>query len=66
MRESRNEILLHNRRKEIQRLNPMGEFTTQDSLSLGITNRAQAQFLRSTLGAMDKGLRTFKRRSFNE
>jgi len=55
VKHSRAEGILENRRKtETQPLNPMSNWTTQDTQSLGITNRAQAQFLRSTLFAIDR------------
>lgn len=53
-RESRAEGILNHRRKTQQIFNPMGEMTTQDAVSLGITNRGQASFLRTTLNAISR------------
>lgn len=65
--ESRGEIMLHNRRKtQTQQLSPMENFTSQDTTSLEISNRAQAQFLRSSIFAINKVVGAFNRSRVNE
>lgn len=62
MKPSRYEGILEQRRKvETQQLSPMGNMTTTDAISIGLSNRAQAQFLRSSIFAINKAAGAFNR-----